>query len=506
MRFLEPESEDAWNQITAWYTECREKHDDCRLSRTTQGPGRLLYIGNGPLDDSHTIRLVICDFDAVPEYVALSHCWGSGKNKPPQTTRENITEHLSEIKIASLSRTFRDAVAVCRRLKEQYLWIDSLCIIQDDAGDKAIEIPRMQAIYEGAALTITAMSARDGRGGCWVPARHEFHLPTGQGTSIKLAFHRRLESMCQHAPFLETGLDRDLSAKYPLATRKWTLQERVLSRRILHFTANDLVWECRCKAYCSCTAVDMHRQDDYTQRKVFNILSGKETEHFGVIFEWMKLVVSYSRARISNHEDIFPALAGLASGFSDKNLGKYCAGLWETDLPLMLCWYTDQGEYPDIAINFRFPKYVAPTWSWASVDGPLCFDELEELDTDPESICYVAKVLSISCETEDEFGQVLSGALKIHTLACAMPPDSFTAATILGFEDAEFKIDTLSDTPRGQKCILAAMFFRAPDEGRALVLVENPDGSHRRCGMAVLWGSVLGRFIKTSRFTDFEIV
>jgi hypothetical protein len=141
----------------------------------------------------------------------------------------------------------------------------------------------MQAIYEGATLTVSAMSARDGRGGCWIPRKRVFELPLENGRSIRLAFHRPLELGFQHASFLSSQDYSDLETKYPLATRKWALQERVLSRRILHFTAQDLIWECRHVARCAYGTVDV-LYPDRIQQNTFELLSDKDAIGFYMIF------------------------------------------------------------------------------------------------------------------------------------------------------------------------------------------------------------------------------
>jgi hypothetical protein len=184
------------------------------------GPRRLLHIGQESIGSSDTIRLVECNVTALPDFIALSHSWDPGEHKPLKTVKDNIQKHKIGIKTAALSRTFRDAVAVGRRLGEKYLWIDSLCTVQDDEQDRAGEISRMQAIYEGAVLTISSMSARDGHGGCWIPRKRVFDLPLENGRSIRLAFHRPLELGFQHASFLSSQDYSDLDTQYPLATRK----------------------------------------------------------------------------------------------------------------------------------------------------------------------------------------------------------------------------------------------------------------------------------------------
>jgi hypothetical protein len=218
----------------------------------------------------------------------------------------------------------------------------------------------MQVIYEGAALTIPAMSAHDGRRGCWIPRKRVFDLPLENGRSTRLACHRPLELASQHASFLSSQPDTDLDTQYPLATRKWALQERYLSRRILCFTAQDLIWECRHNARCACGTLNI-LYPDHIQQNIFKVLSDEGAKCFYVIFEWMELIMAFSQADLSDETDVFPALAGIASAFSRKGLKTYCAGLWEVSLLVALCWYTSQVESEE-ATHFRPSKFVAPKW------------------------------------------------------------------------------------------------------------------------------------------------
>lgn len=455
-------------------------------------------------EDPDVIRLVEFGDTASPEYIALSHCWGLGVEQPIKTVRENIESRKTGIETISLSRTFRDAIAVSRRLGVQYLWIDALCIIQDDEQDKANEIPRMHVVYEGAALTISAMSARDGRGGCWIPRRRVFELPLENGRSTRLAFHRSLELAGQHASFLSSQPDTDLDTQYPLATRKWALQERLLSRRVLHFTAQDLVWECRDAARCDCGTVDI-LYPDHTHRNIFEVLTDQSAKKFYIIFNWMQLVLQSSLADLSDETDVFPALAGLASEFSNKGLGTYCAGLWELSIPVAFCWYTSQA-WSEEATNFRPSKYVAPTWSWGSVQGTLYFDALDNIDCDLDRFTLVSELVCIACKpsSPDGFGHVQPGSyLKIYAPFCRCPPGSVMATRISGLEGAEFRVDTLDDIPGEQECFMALVFTKKPDESQALVLVANEDETYRRCGLVCLPDQTLHLF---TEFMEFELI
>jgi hypothetical protein len=169
-----------------------DHHNVCNAHKHSEGPRRLLCISQRSTGSCNTFRLVECDVTTSPDFIALSHARDPRGHKTLKTVKDNVGRHGFGIETVALSRTSRDVVAVGRRLGEKYLWVDSLCIVQDDDQDKAREILRVQAVYEGATLTISAMSARDGCGGCWIPRQGVFDLPLENGRSIRLAFHRPL--------------------------------------------------------------------------------------------------------------------------------------------------------------------------------------------------------------------------------------------------------------------------------------------------------------------------
>lgn len=150
-----------WDYIGKWIQTCTSSHQSCRPP-TSNGsksyfPTRLLDLGNHP-DDG--IRLIdTAENNPNGAYTTLSHRWG-GTN-PVHTVRENIEDFKKDIALPLLSKTFRDAIQVTRRLGFRYIWIDSLCIIQDDADDWAQEAASMGGIYHAAILNIAAASTDD---------------------------------------------------------------------------------------------------------------------------------------------------------------------------------------------------------------------------------------------------------------------------------------------------------------------------------------------------------
>ncbi|KAF3760831.1 HET-domain-containing protein, partial [Cryphonectria parasitica EP155] len=218
--------------MNRWISVCRSEHGKCSAwSSSHEGerhmPARVLDVAND------AIRLYLPEDSARDEYIALSYCWGSGN--PYKTTTSNIEEHLKEISISALPLSLQDVVRLTRKVGFRYLWIDALCIIQDDYDDWLREASKMKAVYSQAFLTISTDMLAD-------------------TTALFLDVHRNLERMCRPSsseepeniyvvPTFRTFGDQIKMS--PLAKRGWTFQERALSSRILHIGQESNYWECK---------------------------------------------------------------------------------------------------------------------------------------------------------------------------------------------------------------------------------------------------------------------
>ena len=147
---------------SAWLEECLETHKICSASTADDPPlpHRVIDVGsiNG-VAEPHLLETS----GQVGNYLILSHCWGGGC--PIMTTSKNIQSHLIQLKLLDLPRTFRDAIQVTRKLGCRYLWIDSLCIIQDNQKDWEVEAALMQQYYRQSLLTIAAADANNSEAG-----------------------------------------------------------------------------------------------------------------------------------------------------------------------------------------------------------------------------------------------------------------------------------------------------------------------------------------------------
>ena len=152
--------------IKWWLRNCAENHDECHSSREPPNwqPTRILDLG----DPAEPLSPRLLRGDQVPEgveYVTLSHCWGT--SQPLKLQSSNIHQLSTSIPTSSLPKTFLDATVIARNLSQRYLWIDSLCIIQDSQSDWAQESSRMGSIYGNAIFNIAATALSHCQGGCY---------------------------------------------------------------------------------------------------------------------------------------------------------------------------------------------------------------------------------------------------------------------------------------------------------------------------------------------------
>ncbi|PSN74669.1 HET-domain-containing protein [Corynespora cassiicola Philippines] len=344
-----PELDESWGFINHWLTNCSTHHKECigRLENSKVFPTRILDVSE---DRTH---LVIWDHNRKPApYATLSYCWGRGPFRP--TLQSNIEFHLNGIDETTLPNTLRDAIRVTRKMKVQYIWIDCLCIIQDMREDWSQEASRMGDYYRGAFVNISALGSQESFKG-FLQARNN------QPTAV-------LNSTMGIRPALPGW--KDVFQNSPLSQRAWVLQERLMSNRTVHFGENELFWECSTiSARESSTAIyDSRGQtikwgDENFKRALLFATEDK----MEIIDSWYTVVLQYSRLQLTFPRDVFPAIAGIAQTFHKATGFRYIAGLWVEDIHTGLLWYRRGLETNGL---FKH-EWKAPSWSWASIHGPI---------------------------------------------------------------------------------------------------------------------------------------
>jgi Heterokaryon incompatibility protein (HET) len=354
--------------IRTWLQDC-EAHADCIEAIKTHddeflitGPSRLLYLEPAATATSN-VRII--DAKGTERYTALSYCWG--KDSSMQLLCSTIKAWRKALPLDDLPRTIRDAIFTTRRLGLQYLWVDRICIIQDDREDTTRELSAMARIYQRSFLTLSAASA---------PSAIDGFLQSHSKASVIMQNSRTaLEYRCPDGSKGTVGLKTialrneefkaDMKA---IDARAWTMQEQMLSTRILHFCSNMLFWKCLCG-----NGAHMHKEGAAEIPSDWTYMEGS-TSRFQSL-EWGEVVRDYAQRTLSFPADKLIAISALAEKFArifktrlEIERPRYLAGLWEHELTTSLCWYLNT----DLTFPRKRPsEYRAPSWSWASVDGAI---------------------------------------------------------------------------------------------------------------------------------------
>ncbi|KAF1828678.1 HET-domain-containing protein [Decorospora gaudefroyi] len=239
----------------------------------------------------------------------VSHCWG--KQPIIRTTTSNLDAYAINIPWENLSKTFQDAVSFTYRLDLKYLWIDSLCIIQDSIDDWRREGSRMSQIYKNAIITLAATGAADGREGCFLTSGEEY-------TSRK-----------KSSRIVTVGCMKSFAAR---------------------------LGSNRSGGRCS------------TEAGLFK--SGRYLDELSTLSETYRGSAQKQSHALTYADDIFPALQGVAKEMS-PGMGRYLAGHWESTLTHSLCWRSSKTGRNLV----KRGEWRAPSWSWARLSGKVFWDK-----------------------------------------------------------------------------------------------------------------------------------
>jgi hypothetical protein len=357
-----------------WLGGCLSSHSTCKRLGTPMLPTRVIEVGS--CDEE--MKLYVNESEKMAEYAALSHCWGG--SHPIVLTKSTLKEKQERLVFDDSSKTFKEAVDVTRRLGIPYLWIDSLCIIQDkdDLSDWEKEALKMGDIYNSATVTISAASAINTAGGLFpkVEDRQSRNKTlelacTGPSGSQEFVYVRARHN----DPFnIQETVHSSLEPEQPrLRSRGWVLQEDHLSPRMLHFRKEELAWTCSTYSRCECRI-----RPSLPIPHPFRAAPGTREKSpeltYTLDIQWPPLVMEYSRRGLTKASDRVVALSGLANYMENQTSDTYYCGLWYEDLRFQLLWYVDRsGGAEPVPTRFQFP--YAPTWSWMSIPAPISYYE-----------------------------------------------------------------------------------------------------------------------------------
>jgi hypothetical protein len=353
--------EPCFDLIRYWLQVCTHEHKLCRQFRTNNDfstlPTRLIDVREG-------IRLVdtaLCNIDYRRiKYATVSHRWHEGNTiKLLQSNLENMKQ---DIEPSSLTPVFRDSIDAARRLGIDHVWIDAMCIVQDDPEDWRRESSLMGLVYRNAFLNLGASAAALERleQSELVVLDEEPHVDASVGlyvsrdTSAFAMSHveiSQLDYSRKHFGFTEDLLVGP-SGLGPLVERGWVLQERLLSPRSVYF-GRRLTWECP-ELFAN---ENFHKGspsgntgrpwNSNNPLRLASLLGRPRYEghqyaqglYIKEIYRtWLYLVESYRQCRLTFESDALPALSGLASSFQTVLGDEYLAGIWRQDIIRGLFW------------------------------------------------------------------------------------------------------------------------------------------------------------------------
>jgi len=400
--------------MSQWLTDCIQNHPDCRSSSSQPWlPTRLLDLGHP--SSQVPPKLIITqenisfqglksslDEHITPPYITLSYCWG--QHPPFRLLKSNVLAMKEGIAMEHLPKTILHAVWVAKSLSVRFLWIDCLCILQDSEEDWLKESALMAKVYGMAHCNIAATGATDSNEGLFFKREPKNFHPS------RLTVRWGGLPQMQYLVVENSDGWSDRFEHYPLNRRAWVLQERFLSTRILHFTLEELIWECRKHAVSESFphGLPNHIQEYHSLRnQVLNPSSAAYSS-------WSEVVRLYSQGKLTFPSDKLVAISGMASEMRHRGLasGRFLAGLWEAELPRSLLWI--RGDMYEVAYENRRPlRYRAPSWSWASLDCPID-NHWTIPDHRREVNLAVVQDIRVDATNSDGTGQVLGGYLSIH--------------------------------------------------------------------------------------------
>jgi heterokaryon incompatibility protein (HET) len=388
----------------------------------------------------------------------------------------------------------KDAVRVVQELQIQYLLVDALCILQDEDMDKALEISRMANTYGYAYITIAASRARDTQEG-FLHSRKPVHNPN---QVIRLSYRCRDGQLGSVYLYKSPGV----GWTEPIDNRAWTLQESLLSPRALEYGRLQTRWSCEtashgpiyvdgwessklCHRTVKLSMNDLTNSPWSQLRTIISQLIGNGQN--GEWGKWKDIVEAYTKRNLTRSTDRLLALSGIAEKFITQAGCEYIAGLWKASLPSSLLWYTYK-EWRSIS-HHCLVKYIAPSWSWASVEGSIFFNP-----AGPDSKNLRAEVIEVKvipALPNCPYGAVVGGFLtirsRVRSAILAIRSENLLDPEVNSSVPASIKLDAVIDKSKDWLAVMLLELYKCnpdyQDLSSGLLLCRVDAVTFRRIGI-----------------------
>lgn len=426
---LMPESPSTVALIKQWLKKCEVEHG-CGISLPpSQMPSMILDVS-----DQDKIKLVRVPQDLRERYISLSYCWGKG-SQSVMLNKSNQSDLASGVSVRQLDPTIRDSITVTRQLGFRYLWIDALCIFQDDYEFKARELGRMGEIYRDATFTIVASAAKDVNDGFLTKRKPNLTTTSSKygipGPVFKGRFEGDENSIAASSVTLRPHMFDKVEPWYD---RAWTLQEMLFSGRRLQYRAKQTTWVCYCSEKFAQQCDGWVPGEGNTLRSLFNQSDVSELfvnamailrkgnsipPDAKVLPTWYGLVAEYTSRKLTYPTDRLPAISGIAKEFGSALGDQYVCGLWKSDLPLGLIWSPRQRS------QHTSDSRSGPSWSWVSHEKAIRWEyEREDRWANPDF--EVLGIMVDLASPSEPFGEIKTAELHVRGLFMFSSPQART--------------------------------------------------------------------------------
>ncbi|PVI08227.1 HET-domain-containing protein [Periconia macrospinosa] len=382
---LGPSTDPAINggsQIKTWVETCNETHTGCMKRKKANSasaqaiPTRLLHIAGPPKSAFKVIETATTPVRGP--YASLSHCWGGDTfvELRQKTKKQFMTDGVPW---QMMTKNFQDAIEIARFIGVEYIWIDSLCIIQGPDGDFSSEASKMHQVYRNSYCNIALVDSPNSKGGAFRSRNPNYVAPVRYVPKEESAIFG-------HKPWgvIAGDLwDRELLKTF-LYVRGWVFQERMLSPRILHFAKNQVFWDCPSLSACETLPSGLPQPMDKTARserhwrgrlqepeeRTAPLVGPNDEPPYDF---WREAVQKYTTCNLTKGRDKLIAMWGIAKLMRDEFKCEYGHGLWERNLEDQLAWRVAECqllERPSESKEEHISRNI-PSWSWASMDGRI---------------------------------------------------------------------------------------------------------------------------------------
>lgn len=374
-------------------------------------------------------------------YASFSHRWGSSHMF--RCLLKNIDILKERLPVPDLPLAFQEVFQVFRFLEVKYVWIDSICIVQDSDSDWLREASLMMKVYQQACINLAATVSSNSQHASLFKKRNPDTLmlmPFEIGNGILNGQYQAIEAILYRESW-----DRTIE-RAALNTRGWVLQERLLSSRVAHFTTNQIVWDC-----LSCATSESipfgalaqpliktvwigHKQDS----RVYHIPEADDE----ILGEWATVVNAYSRCHFTFDIDKTIAMDGIISVFEGRLGKRFICAMSSTQIEMQLCWFASESSSTCHSRND-----MAPTWSWVSITGPVDMPQVDLYKDYAVNLFAAVKDVSNLDHIHDARGKRYMGSILLRCFLNPVELSNERGNSHLVGCGMEYVISIMLDTP-----------------------------------------------------------